>query len=466
MASSAAAQSRYAGPYVASPARIEANVTEWGPDCGARPQSYTAKETAHLEVREQGGHLSLLFAQRTLRTNACWSPNPTVKLANSSSSGGRWRTECRTPQGEPRKESGRYTVTAQSAGVLELMEESEYDWRLEESHCVAQVRITQRLERRTGASSKAETEPSAPPCVPGEVTRLRLRPLEAELTPGERVCFQVRGFDAQGCASDVDPATLRWELKKQAAVRGTLVSGCFKAADAAADAEGTFRVSATQEDLHAEATVTVAAADLSDITARRTASKAQNSEVQPAFDGEVTGAGVKAVGVDRRLRWGPLALIASLALALLGAASFWLVRRHRQQASLLALAQTAPARPVSREATPMPAREPTPMPVREGAPLPVRGSAVTQVEQPVSDLLPSSPPEAPDPAAGALICPKCRRGYAPGARECTTDGTPLVPYADYVRRAKQQKAVVCGNCGAKLAAGAAFCGECGKKLMG
>jgi predicted amidophosphoribosyltransferase len=39
-------------------------------------------------------------------------------------------------------------------------------------------------------------------------------------------------------------------------------------------------------------------------------------------------------------------------------------------------------------------------------------------------------------------------------------------YADYVRRAKEQKRAVCGHCGAKLAAGAAFCGECGKKLSG
>ena len=83
---------------------------------------------------------------------------------------------------------------------------------------------------------------------------------------------------------------------------------------------------------------------------------------------------------------------------------------------------------------------------------------------PPEPILPSSPPQAPDPREGALICPTCRRGYAPGSTRCTTDGTALMLYADYVRRAKEQKSVVCGNCGAKLDAGAAFCGECGKKL--
>ena len=83
---------------------------------------------------------------------------------------------------------------------------------------------------------------------------------------------------------------------------------------------------------------------------------------------------------------------------------------------------------------------------------------------PPEPILPSSPPQAPDPRDGALICPTCRRGYAPGSTRCTSDGTALMLYADYVRRAKEQKSVVCGNCGAKLDAGAAFCGECGKKL--
>ena len=66
-------------------------------------------------------------------------PNPTVKLSSTSAADNRWRTECRTPTGEVRKELGRYTVTVVSRGVLELLEESDYDWRLNESHCVAKV---------------------------------------------------------------------------------------------------------------------------------------------------------------------------------------------------------------------------------------------------------------------------------------------------------------------------------------
>jgi hypothetical protein len=455
-----AAPAHFEGPYVASPARVEATVTEWGPDCGARPQSYTAKDSAHLEVREQAGQLSLLFAQRTLRTNACWSPNPTVKLVSSTSKAGQWRTECRTPQGEPRKESGRYTVTAQPGAALELMEESEYDWRLEQSHCAAKVRITQRLERRTAANSKlvGAQEPE-PPCVAGPLTRIRLRPLETKLAPGERVCFTVRGLDAEGCPGDVDPATLRWELKKQPAARGALQGACFKAADAAAESEGTFHVGVSSGDMHAEAVITVAATDLSDITARRTAASRSQPGDAPGASGEIEGAGVKAV-VEKPLRWGPIALLLALALALAGATSVWLLRRQRKQQSVARDGAVASKRPSPRA----PAPEVSPRASTEAsAPLP---AAAAKEQPPMEALLPSSPPQAPDPRDGALICPQCRRGYAPGSAKCTSDGTPLMLYADYVRRAKEQKQVSCGHCGAKLAAGAMFCGECGKKLGG
>ena len=463
VSSAQAAPARFSGPYVASPAHVEATVTEWGPDCGPRPQSYTAKDSAHLEVREQDGQLSLIFAQRTLRTNACWSPNPTVKLAKSSAVNGRWSTECRTPKDEPRKESGRYTVTAQAGAALELMEESDYDWRLEASHCVAKVRITQRLERRTAANSKlvGAQEPE-PACVPGPVTRIRLRPAEAKLVPGERVCFQVRPSDAEGCAGELDESTIRWELKKQAAARATLAAGCFKAAEAAADAEGTFHVSAVSGDMRAEAVVTVEAADLSDITARRSAgAKLQGTDPQPVA-GELAGAGVKAVGVEQRLRWGPFALLAALALALAAGASVWWVRRQRRLAAAQAAARSALSKLEVR--IPVPVAAPRAAPQADPQLVTQLGDSGLAGAPPPEPILPSSPPQAPDPREGALICPTCRRGYAPGSTRCTTDGTALMLYADYVRRAKEQKSVVCGNCGAKLDAGAAFCGECGKKL--
>jgi hypothetical protein len=343
------------------------------------------------------------------------------------------------------------------------MEESEYDWRLEGSHCMAKVRITQRLERRTAANSKlvGAQEPE-PACVPGPVARIRLRPTEAKLVPGERVCFQVRGSDAAGCVAEVDESSIRWELKKQAAARGTLVAGCFKAAEAAADAEGTFHVIATSNDMRADAELTVAAADLSDITARRSAAgKSQASDATP-LAGEIAGAGVKAV-VEQRLHWGPVALLAALALALAAGAVLWLLRRQRRLVAAQAAARSALSKLEIRVSVPVTT---PPEPLRASLQTTQLGDSGLAGARGQETILPSSPPQPPDPREGALICPQCRRGYAPGSAQCTSDGTPLMLYADYVRRAKEQKRAVCGHCGAKLAAGAAFCGECGKKLSG
>ena len=110
---------------------------------------------------------------------------------------------------------------------------------------------------------------AAPACVPGALARIRLRPQDAKIQPGQRVCFSVRGFDAQGCASELDVKDLEWSLDMASGLRGTLAGSCFRASESTAEAEGVFRVTATREGKRDQASVTVAIADLSDITARR-----------------------------------------------------------------------------------------------------------------------------------------------------------------------------------------------------
>ncbi len=457
------------GNYQASAAAIRSEVSAWGVDCGVQPQSYTASERPLVSVGLAGSHLVLSYPDRRLRTDLCWSPNPLVKLASATAADNRWRAECRTPRGEAKQEVGRYTVTATGPYTLELIEESDYDWQLKGSHCLASVRITQMLERvPQERAAPVEAKPAAAtptktpvaPCVAGALTRLRIRPSEARIEPGQRVCFTVQGMDAAGCAADVEMTRVRWELKKPDAARAHLGDGCFRAAASAADGEGSFRVSAIHEGLRAEASVSVLAPDLSDITAPRgttTAPEGTVAAAEPAARG-MEDAGVKAATVKQR---DPTVLwlsVGAAGLALLGAGLF-IVTRLRAK----------PALPTRRSAAPTTSQlDPVSLPPSPPAPSPiVQAAPITQPEsaRPAPIAVPA--PAALSYGSGEqLICPTCRRGYAPGAQRCTGDDSELVPYADFVRRAKEAEttSTTCPSCGAKLAAASVFCGGCGSKL--
>jgi hypothetical protein len=436
--SPASAQATLAGTYKAGPAATVAQVTTWGADCGPRPQDSTDDDRPSVVVKLQGTQLALAFPDRTLRTDACWSPNPHVRLTNATASSNRWRAECATVQGDAKKERGVYTLTAPSNEVLELVEESDYDWQLNESHCVAKVRITQRLAR--GASAVAVPAPGPAPvaepepaqsCVPGALARLRLRPSEAKIAPGQRVCFSARGLDAAGCALPVAAVPLRWELVKPPGVTGTLSNGCFKAAASAAEAEGRFGVVLTSGSLRTEAGVSVTTADLSDITARRSGT---GSELEVA-DGDE---GAAELGIQAAVKGSSLAVKLALAALLFGAlaALAWVISaRLRKRMPQLEDDGWGATSPTDHDPNP-PAISPS------GRPAP----GVNTAEQ--------------------LICPQCRRGYPGGTARCARDGAVPIPYAEFVKQAQaaDTPARTCTACGAQLVAGAMFCGACGAKV--
>lgn len=414
----ARAQPSYAGTYRSSARDVKVEVTTWGEDCGTRPQSHTDPKQQQVVVKTQGAHLTLAFPDRAIKTDACWSENPTLRVANATAAGDRWRTECRTPTQEAKRESGVYTITASSANSLELVEESNYNWQLNESRCVAKVRITQRLTRE-GAPVEAE-KPATTGCTPGPIARLKLRPVEARITPGERVCFTVRGTDAAGCVANPSDSELSWSLEKPGSAKATLSSACFKAAASAAEGEGRFQVVVSSGGQRASAVVIVAPLDLSDITARRGSSgEVDTEEEEHAADGTVSGieAAVKASPLGVKIALG------ALLLAVVAAVTVVVLRRARpdlgqRDSSIL---------------TPMP-RAPTQKKARE---------------------VPSGP---------QLICPTCRQGYPPGTERCPKDGTTPIPYEEFVRKAQASEVRHCHACGAKLVPGAQFCGSCGTQV--
>ena len=439
-----AAQSGLARNYTSSAQRLDAQVSTWGEDCGPRPQSQTFDEQVAVKVSEDGAHLVLRYPDRTLRTNGCWSPNVAVKLISATASSGRFRAECRTPDGDAKRELGRYTVTA-TPGKLELVEESEYDWQLKKSHCVAKVRMTQTLtsgdkpaavpDASVTAPAQAPVEPR-PACVPGPATRIRLRPEDARVAPGERVCFSVRGFDAAGCSKELAAHEVDFVLGKPSGAEATLHGACFRAAPNAALAEGVFKVTVSSAGMRDSVNVSVSALDLSDITARRGPSGNGTLGQNPAADETVFESGIRAVASGSHgLLWLSLAL-AGVAAVLSTIAIFGMRLARRRAAALAASESTRPG--------PVPRSQPAPT-VRPVAPA----------------LAPAPPATGPQ-----RICPRCRRGYAPFTERCAIDNEPLLDYAEFVKRSEQKVSPrSCPKCAEPMASDALFCGRCGHKVQ-
>lgn len=446
----AEAQADLAGSYKAGSTDTKVEVSTWGEDCGPRPRSSSDNSRPAVAVKAQGTQLALTFPDRTLRTNACWSPNPAVRVVNATSSTDgvrRWRTECQTPSSDAKRERGLYTLTASSEGVLELLEESSYDWQLNESRCVAKIRVTQRIARGAALASldapanAAEPGPAPAGCTPGPLAKLRLRPSELRVGPGERSCFSVRGTDAAGCVV-TSVGALKWDLTKPSGASATLSGGCFKAASSAAEAEGTFRVTVSAGSLRDEAAVTVRTADLSDITAKRGGTDSE-LEIDQAGDSSAISFGIEAA--VKRSSTGVKVTLCALLLSMLGGLG-WFVLRSRAAKPLagdvddLGFATTQHADEAAR-------------PARSGAPAAL----------PASKRTPGAPSSG---TSEQLICPQCRHGYPAGTTRCPRDGATPMPYAEFVRQAQAEASGprTCTACGAQLAAGAQFCGVCGEKV--
>jgi hypothetical protein len=434
-ASRGVAQSSLAGTYTPSPRRVDVQIVTWGEDCGARPKSAVIPENGDVVVSVQGAQLALKFPDRTLTTNGCWSPNPNLKLLSTTSGNGRYEATCKTPSSDAKRETGKYIVLATERDALQLTEQSEYDWQLKASHCIAKVKSAQTLTSASAGSTPVAvptaTEPLA--CVPSAPTRLRLRPSDANIAPGERVCFTVRATDPNNCPVPLDAGAVELSLSRPSGAQGSLSGGCFRAAGNAAQAEGVFKVIASGFGARSEASVVVSAPDLSDITARRGPSsgsvltngaRSEESALESSVRAVATGShGTLWLGVGIALLGGALSLAAIVAL-----------RLARKQ--MIAAEASAPSAANAHPRAPAP-----------------------------TNVSPKTPPPAPKLSDGPQrICPRCRRGYLPGTERCESDGEALLDYDAFVKQSAAKAAEHCPKCGHPLAAEAVFCGHCGHKL--
>jgi len=477
------AHAQWAGTWNAGATRIQVSVESWGPDCGPRPRSATVPAAGQVRITESGDHL-VIHGRVQRRTDGCWSENRAVRRVSASHQEGLWRTTCRTARTDPRSETGTYTLRANGTDRLEFTDRSRYDWQLNESRCVGTITSTQ-VFARMGGGPRPPPDPTPDPersrCTPGAGARVRLRPSEGEIEPGGELRLRATVVDASGCP--VPRQTIRWELSRPAGLTGELQNGVFTAGETAAEAEGEFTIVAQSGSHRAEARVIVRTPDLSDLIARRTG----GGVVQAQDDEDATAesaAGVSARAAETEEGSGWLWPVVGGAAALLVLLLLGLLIALRRSAGRL----TPP--PDRYVPAVMPSAEPT------GAPAPVPAPTASPPHTsphagPGTKSCPVCHREYTDPAmafcakdgsrlvtreaapAGGqpLICPTCRRGYAPGTLTCPADGEELMPYAAFVARHKAREAgeaaltKICPKCGDQYAKRVTYCSKDGSELV-
>jgi RNA polymerase subunit RPABC4/transcription elongation factor Spt4 len=471
-----ASAAQYAGQWKRVSASTVVDVGSWGENCGPEPKSYSNKSVVEVEIVAQGSHL--VFTKGGLRTDRCSSANPRLVARSEKVTGSRWERVCETPSDDSKYERDEYTYIAVNANRIEYRVKSKYDWTLKGDHCVLTLE-EKRVFERTGSTEAEEpaaagaeeapaTEPDegaaepAPTCErDGELKRLQVFPREAEIGPGERICFKAFGFDAKGCKFEVAAV---WIARQAGVEVGGLISrgGCFQAGATAADSEGSYEILAAAEGKKTAAAVHVVFPDLSDLLhvrldpARELGAADAGS---PAASGAATvhaPAGAPLPIPAAAPSGVPVLLIVAICLVILVAAGVVVVvivfrRRSASKRASLDDLDDDDWRERSAARQPAPRRAPVAAPAPAPAPAPVEPAKLTcpkcgeafpegarfcPIDGSVLSPLSKAPP-APVPAsAPGMVCPKCHRAYGADARFCPHDSSKLVPYAEWrvVRR--------------------------------
>ena len=424
-AARASAQDRptLSGSWTASALAESWSVKEWGDACGPRPAPEGAGGGS-VQIREQGGELSILGAGRAFSTAECWEQMPGVsRTSHSQAGGGRfWRTRCTSAPNDSRRTAIITTIQATDSSIS-LNETGDYQFVIKDTTCHASVVRSRSfsLVRREGeappAASASATPAAAPSAAParqpppapeprapsrctglaGEPARLEVHPGRKLLRAGDRFAFRAVVVDAEGCPTGTRPA---WSiLPGPLAARATVDAG--GTLSVAADAgEGKLEVSASVGGKGVTVIVEVATPEHYDAllgaSGLNDAGEADQAAVAVIAAGTIGGRTGVAEDAARERKILFVAIVGALAAAL-GFFGLVLARRGtRRDPDGLAEDDGAP---------PGDARE-------GGAPAPAK---------------PDSPPAAAPRRPGrGKICPTCGERYGGEATFCGKDATKLV----------------------------------------
>ncbi len=492
-------------------------VQKWGKACGAEPVSGTLLAGGPVELRSDGAEIAIAAGRRTLRTDQCVDPLPTLARATHTTDGKTWRTRCVTAPGDSRQGAINTGYFLTDNDTLVIAETGRYETVLQGAHCVADVSRQATLHRvvppaavpMASSPPPAAEAPSAPTAGParadcrnpGEPARLEIRPSRKLMRLGEDFVFRAFVADADGCRTSTP---LRWSLGpartedgRSVATQASIDANGKLSVPADGPPEATFDVVVTAASRSAHASVQAASPARFDALLALSGLDSKGERDEPSVTSLATSSlgtsNVRAEDGAGRRRLLFISIIASLAM-ILGVVAIFGARRA-QRARVLELAakarhaeQMADYERQKREREDQHAREmqahleSVARAQQVAAEAAARGqavagprfcpscrrefSAVTEYCPFDSNrLVPVRGHESLVSGPSGGICPTCRRGFNPGVRVCPNDGDELVPPALLPQQAPAARGKICPTCGDRFDGAATFCGKDGTQLV-
>jgi hypothetical protein len=433
------------GSWTASSLTESWSVSDWGEACGPKPASHGAGGGS-VQIREQGGELSIVGAGRAFSTAECWEQMPGLaRTSHSQSGGGRfWRTRCTNPANDPRHAVVTTSISATDNSIV-LSETGEYEFLIKDTKCRASASRSRSfsLVRRDGeapptpsASAGASAAPSAAPTASaapasrppeprpasrctgsaGDPARLEVHPGRKLIRAGDKFAFRAVVVDADGCPTGTRPS---WSIAPGPLAGKANIDQAGTLTVAADSAEGRLEVSAAVAGKGVTVIVDVASPEHYDALLGASGLNAAGEADQAAIAVIATGTigGRTAVAEDaakeRKILF--VTIVGGVAAAL-GFIGLVLARRgsRREPAPDPAEDEARPdSAPVS--ADPVSMGSPAGGPPASAGPPAARGPAAA-----------GPPRAAPKVAARGKICPTCGERYDSEATFCGKDATTLV----------------------------------------
>ncbi len=523
-ARTAHAEPKLDGRWKQSALREDFTVQQWlESGCGPPPQSTSTGGGEIIDIRMEGDELAFVGGGRVYRTNQCYDPMPTLGRETHSRdpNGKTWRTRCVTPPADPRKTILNTLVVATSDQRIDLVETGRYEITLESGRCIADVKRTRSFtlvsEDNATPTATATTQPPKPKepdpprpsvCgVPGDPSKLEVRPSKKLLRTGEAFKFRGLVLDARGCETHT-PTT--WKVAPEFEGKGVTVDGTGRVAVTKDAPEGNVEIVATAAGKDARVVVEVVSpARYDELLARSGLNAAgENDEVSSVtIASQSIGAGegrVEDHSRERRMMF--MAIIGGVLVAL-GVVALFLVRRSRRAKALTREAELrheARVQQVLDRRRRREAEHAAQMRAHEESVAAARAAATSSAaERPKTLVMGQSAaaaprlemvcascgreqpagtrfcphdgtPLAPGPSAirGGGICPVCNKGFGPDVRVCPDDNEELLPSPVHAAIAQRSAAPaltsrgkICPTCGDRFDGGAEFCGKDGTVLV-
>jgi hypothetical protein len=494
----ARAEGPYDGAWSMSAVGENFTVQEWSASCGPAPVSGTMLGGGPVTITGSAGELQISGGQRTLRTDQCLDPMPTLARNVHTEDARAWRTRCSTPPGDPRHAviNTAYFV-ASGDNVITVAETGRYEFTINDSHCVADVRRGAALSRTlaaapAGAPAPAESAtaavtasseapavlppplPSTAPAVtdvprvarvdcslPGEAARLEVRPSRKLLKLGDVFAFRASVLDANGCPTGTP---IQWALGPVVFKDGQPHVGA-----AAVDASGTlsippsdftdaaFDVVATAAGKSAHAAVQVTSPADYDALLAQSGLGPTGERDEPAIAILATSAigseTAQAEDGARKRRMIFIGVVGGLTLLLLVVAVVG-ASRARKGRKVEAAAEARHVEKMQDYERHKAHRE-----AQHAAQMKAHLESVAVAQQQAA----ASAARGLD--AGPMFCPSCRREYASGTTYCSFDSNRLVAVQGHQALMTGPSGGICPTCHRGFNPGVTVCSHDGDTLV-